>query len=208
MIPDDDPAIGGPPPEPVPPGFVSTAVLLARARDGDDNARDQIARRYRSALLRWAHGRLPRRARDLVDTEDIVQSALVRALGALDTFEPRREGAYLAYLRQVVLNRIRDEARRSSRRPEHVDLDDRSPSPGPSPLDDALGQENMERYEAALARLTEMQREAVVLRVEMSYRYREIAEATGVPTANAARMLVGRGLVHLVRIMREVRHDR
>ena len=54
-----------------------------------------------------------------------------------------------------------------------------------------------------LARLSNQDREAVILRLELDMRYREIAEALEVPTANAARALVGRGIVHLARLMRD-----
>jgi hypothetical protein len=46
----------------------------------------------------------------------------------------------------------------------------------------------------------------VILRLEMGMRYREIAEAVDAPTANAARALVGRGMVNLAGLMRN-HHD-
>jgi len=179
----------------------STAALLLQAREGDAFARDRLARRYGDALRRWAHGRLPRNARDLVDTDDIVQSTLMRGLNHLGTFESRGEGAFLAYLRQILLNQIRDEARRARRRPEHVELGEAVQAGTQSPLEDLIGRENLDRYESALARLQPSQREAVILRLELGFRYREIAEAMGALTPNAARMLVGRGLVRLAQLM-------
>jgi RNA polymerase sigma-70 factor (ECF subfamily) len=185
----------------------STASLLMRVRQGDAPARERLAGRYMSMLARWAHGRLPRAARDLVDTDDLVQSTLIRAFNHLDSFQPRGEGAFLAYLRQILLNQIRDESRRARRRPEHVDLDESAEINGArSPLEETIGRERLERYEASLARLGEGQREAVILRLEMGMRYRDIAESLNVPTANAARALVGRGLVNMARMMRD-HHD-
>src|SRR5690349_24653258 len=58
----------------------STAGLLAMARTGDDGARDQLAARYLPVLRRWAHGRLPARARGLVDTDDLVNETMLHAL--------------------------------------------------------------------------------------------------------------------------------
>ena len=55
----------------------------------------------------------------------------------------------------------------------------------------------MQAYEAALAELSDAQQEAVILRVEFGYTFSEIAEATGSPSANAARMTVARALVRL-----------
>ena len=182
----------------------STASLLIRVREGHAPAREELMGRYVAMLGRWAHGRVPRAARDLVDTDDLVQSTLIRALSHLDTFESRGEGAFLGYLRQVLLNQIRDEARRARRRPPHTELDDFSEAASsPSPLEETIGRERLDRYEVSLAQLGEAQRGAVVLRIEMGMRYRDIAEALGVPSANAARSLVGRGMVHLAQLMRE-----
>lgn len=182
----------------------STASLLIRAREGNSPAREELAGRYIGILGRWAHGRLPNAARDLVDTDDIVQSTVMRAMNNLGGFQPRGEGAFLGYLRQILLNQIRDEARRASRRPQHVELDSSLDATAmESPLDQLIGRDRLERYEASLAQLGESQRQAVVLRLEMGMRYRDIAEALSVPSANAARSLVGRGMVHLARLMRD-----
>jgi RNA polymerase sigma-70 factor (ECF subfamily) len=50
-----------------------TVALIRRVRDGDSVARDTLLKRYLPALRRWAHGRLPASARDLSDTDDLVQ---------------------------------------------------------------------------------------------------------------------------------------
>jgi len=181
----------------------STASILLRAQDGDRTARETLAGRYLPVLRRWAHGRLPRAARDLVDTDDIVQSAVARALLRLDSFEPRGEGAFLAYLRQILLNKIRDQARRAKRRPQHEGLSDDLRAGSRSPLEEVIGRESLDRYESGLSKLAENQRQAVILRLDLGFRYREIAEAIGSPTPSAARFLVARGLAHLSRIMRE-----
>ena len=57
------------------------------------------------------------------------------------------------------------------------------------------------RYEKALARLSPEDQEAVVARVEMAGTYQELAEVLGKPSADAARMAVGRALVRLAKEM-------
>ena len=47
------------------------------------------------------------------------------------------------------------------------------------------------------------QREAVLLRVEFGYEYRDIAEAIGSPSANGARMVVSRALARVARAMED-----
>ena len=70
-----------------------------------------------------------------------------------------------------------------------------------SPLESAIGKQTLESYEAALARLTDDEREAVVTRVELGFSYAEVAEDIGKPSADAARMTVVRALVKLARDM-------
>ena len=186
----------------------STASLLARVRTGDAGARNRLAQRYLASLRRIAHGRVPPRVRGLLDTDDLVQVTLLRAFQHIETFEPRGEGAFLAYLRRILVNQIRDQVRRASRRPVGSELDDDVPSLDPSPLEEAIGRDQLELYEAALATLSETQREAVILRIELGFTYPQIAAALGQSSPNAARMLITRALVRMGHLMRkEVRHD-
>jgi RNA polymerase sigma factor (sigma-70 family) len=175
----------------------STATLLARVRNGDHEARERLVRRYLVLLQRWAHGRVPPRARRFADTDDLVQTTLMRALGAVQHFEPRREGAFLAYLRKILLNQLRTVVQRADGGPPLRSLTDTLEGARPSPLEEAIGSEAMEAYEAALDCLTEDQREAVVLRIEMGLSFQDVADATESPSADAARMLVARGLARL-----------
>jgi RNA polymerase sigma-70 factor (ECF subfamily) len=180
-------------------GPEATAVLLDRARRGDGGARDQLAARFLPLLQRWAHGRLPPPARGAVDTDDLVQVTLIKALAHLDSFEPEREGAFLAYLRRILLNQLRDELRRA--RPGREEIAEHLPDRAPSVVEKAIGREVLERYEAALGELDERQREAVILRLEFDYSHEEVAQAVGCPSANAARMLVSRALLRLAEIL-------
>ena len=182
----------------------STAVLLSRIRAGDGEARERLFARCMPLLQRWAHRRLPQRARDIADTDDLVQVALLKAFHRVGEFESRHEGAFLAYLRTILLNAVRDELRRSARRPQVTELDEEmTRDGGPSVLDELIGRDKMRRYEEALGRLNEEQREAVILRVEFGMSHGEVAQAMGKPNADAARMTVARALVHLTRALTE-----
>jgi RNA polymerase sigma factor (sigma-70 family) len=181
----------------------STARLLELVRQGDLTARDRLLRRYLPLLSRWAHGRLPTYARGMAETDDLVQCVLIRALQRLSQFEPRREGAFLAYLRQILLNEIRGEIRKAKRRPETVPISEELAMNGHSPLEETIGSETLRRYEEALAQLSQDHREAIVVRVEMGFQFDEVALALGIPTANAARMRVSRALLLLSSHMAE-----
>ncbi len=179
------------------PALESTVTLLERIRAGDMTARDQLLVRYLPVLRAWSHGRLPAHARGLADTDDVVQITLLRALNHLEGFEYRHEGAFLAYLRQGALNTVRQEIRRAKRHPGGAPVDEGVADGEPSVVEQAVGRQVLERYEAGLLRLTDDQREAAILRLEFGLSYPEIAQAMGKSTSNGARMLVVRALVHL-----------
>lgn len=178
----------------------STGRLISRARAGDATAAAELCARHLTPLRRWASGRLPRWARDVVDTDDLVQDALLQTFRRLGGFEPRRAGALQAYLRQAVLNRIRDELRKSARRPLPADPANEI-DPALSPLEQTIGRETMERYERGLAALQPTEREAIIGRLEMGYTYQELADALGKPSAEAARKAAERALVRLAEEM-------
>jgi RNA polymerase sigma-70 factor (ECF subfamily) len=180
----------------------STFHLIERARSGDQEALERLFARHLKPLQRWARGRLPQWARDLADTDDLVQDTLVQTFKRIEHFEPRRVGALQAYLREAVLNRIRNELRRKGRQPHATDLDGLEVESGESPLEQAIGQEAVERYEHALQRLKAEDREAIIARVEMGYSFEELAEALGKPTSEAARKTAHRALVRLAEEMK------
>lgn len=181
-------------------GSESTLILLERARLGDDAALNDLCARYLPRLERWAHGRLPAWARGPLDTHDLVQEALARTAGRIRDFTPNHEGSFQAYVRQALLNRVRDRLREAGRRPTQALETDRV-SDEPSPLERAIGQQALERYEAALARLGPDHRQAIILRLELGCPWTEVAEVLQKPSAAAARMVVVRALVRLAEEM-------
>jgi RNA polymerase sigma-70 factor, ECF subfamily len=183
----------------------ATADLLERARAGDEAALNQLFERHLPPLRRWASGRLPRWARDIADTTDLIQETVLETLRHLDQFEHRGDGALQAYLRQGVINRIRNELRKLAIRGANRALDSGMRDEGTSPLEAAVAQQTLERYDAALQRLKPEEREAVVSRVEFNLTYAEIADVLGKPSPDAARMLVVRSLMKLADEMQKRR---
>lgn len=182
-------------------GSATTLNLLQRATAGDQQAIDELFARYAPALNRWASGRLPKGLRDIADTQDIVQDAMLQTFRNLRGFEYRGEGGFHAYLRQAILNRVKTEIRRKAHRPAETALDSGLEADDLSPLEHTIGRHTLARYEEALNQLTVQEREAVIARVELGLSHAEIAEALKKPTADAARMSVARALAKLVRLM-------
>jgi RNA polymerase sigma factor (sigma-70 family) len=183
----------------------STGALIERAQRGDRGALERLFARLRPPLQRWARGRLPVWARGLVDTDDLVQDSLLQTFKRIEAFELHYPGGLQGYLRQAVLNRLRDELRRRQRQPVFEEVEAVHLEATGSPLEAAIGSEEAARYEAALARLRPEDREAIVARIEMGYDYGELADALGKPSPDAARKAVQRAILRLAEELRSGR---
>src|SRR5262245_28214699 len=175
--------------------------LLARAQQGDAVALEALMGRYLARLQRWASGRIPAAARTLLDTDDVVQDALLNTLRRLDGFRPRHDGALMAYLREAVANRIRMELRKALPSFDATIDVDAMASGLPSPLDHVVTRDALDRYERGLAELDEDDRAAVIGRFELGYSYDALARAMNRPSPEAARKLAERALRRLVALM-------
>lgn len=186
---------------PMDPAGDTTQQLLHRIHAGDAHARDRLLARYLPVLRRWAHGRLPRNARDLVDTDDLVQVTLLRAVNQLARFEYAGDGCFLGYLRHVLLNALRNEIRRSAPRADARDATDvLVDEDSLTPLEAAVGRERVRQYEAALATLPQRSQELLVMRIEFGFDYGDIADETGLGR-DAVRMAIKRAAASLARAM-------
>jgi RNA polymerase sigma-70 factor (ECF subfamily) len=174
-----------------------TVELVMKAQGGDRLAVEALLQRCLPRLKRWARGKLPAAARGQLDTDDLVQEAAFHIVKRLDRFEPRHVGAMQAYLRQSVINKIRDEMRRVGRHPAELELPEDHPSDATSPLEAALRGETYQRYRDALAQLSSKDRELVVARIESQWSLSEIADRFEMPSVDAARMAVTRALKRL-----------
>jgi RNA polymerase sigma factor (sigma-70 family) len=174
----------------------SSMELLIGVRNGDAESLDRLLARHLPPLKRWASGRLPHWARDLCETQDIVQESIVRALKHLERFQPT-DGGLRAYFRRAVANRICDEIRRAQRRGVQDELTDRIDARTPTPEEEAIGREVVARYDRALAELRPQERAAIVARLEQNQSYEQIAQKLGKPSVAAARVAVGRALARL-----------
>ena len=175
----------------------STRDLIARSNSGDASARDQLARRCLPILQRWARGRLPSYGRDLAETDDLVQITVARAFNNLEGFDARGQGAFLAYLRTILLSCAKDEVRRTMRARQRIVPADTLRLMGAEGPDSIVELEDLEAFEELVDKLPEPKRSAVILRVEMGFDYESIAQELDCVSANAARMMIQRALADL-----------
>lgn len=180
--------------------MTSSIVLVKQAQVGDPEAWKALVARYSPRLQKWVHGRLPSAARHLLDTDDVIQEVLMALLRRLPALEDA--AAFPGYLRQAVLNRLRDAYRRQVYETGWKETFDYADF-RPGPAEDLRGGDLARRYEAILTGLSERDRGAIVGRLEWGLAYSELAAELGLASADAARMAVSRALVRLTRALRD-----
>jgi RNA polymerase sigma factor (sigma-70 family) len=173
--------------------------LVKRACAGDNEAENEICRRYTPRLHKWARGRLPAGARPALETADVVQEVLIRAIRTFPAFEVRHEHSFPAYLRTILANRLMDLGRVDQRRPPPQPLADiaEPPTREASPFDRAAAAERQRRFDAALKRLNPADQELIFLRTELGCDYQEMADILGRSNANALRVALRRAILRL-----------
>jgi RNA polymerase sigma-70 factor (ECF subfamily) len=148
--------------------------LVEASQNGDSEAFGQLFDHFHGPVYRYIVSRVQRPA----DAEDLTQLVFVKALEALPRYEARGIpfGGWLFRLaRNTVIDFVRT-------RHEHADLDGIGERPGAEAGPDrvVLEREDMAAVTAALATLTDEQREAIALRFFAGLSAREAAEAMGI----------------------------
>ena len=148
--------------------------LALRAGKGDAAAFGALYDRYVAAVYRYVYYRV----RNDMDAEDLVSEVFMRALRAIPRYEPRV--AFLAWLYRIARNAVIDRSRRSR---TQISFEDALAHPGVDQIvePDAtiLALSDKEAVRAALAKLTPLQQEVIVLRFVEGYSTLEIANLVG-----------------------------
>ena len=143
--------------------------LVRRFNAGDTQALRRIYEKYRSDLFRVARALLGEHAA----VEDVVHDVFVTFAAQAGRFELR--GSLKGYLAICVANRARNVGRQDRRNTR----DKAASGPPPDCVEVASDAELHQMVRAALADLPPEQRQAIVLHVLGSLRFREIARQTG-----------------------------
>ncbi|HXG11819.1 MAG TPA: RNA polymerase sigma factor [Gemmataceae bacterium] len=163
------------------PPTPSDEQLLRRFAAGDQEAFEELFRRYRLPAYRVAYRLLGHEA----DALDAVQEGFVKALTHLKGFQGR--STFKTWLLRVVSNAALDLGRQRGRRPA-INLDAAEANDGevPSFLVGSDPAQRLERADLrrllnqALATLSEAQRRTFVLHAEAGLSYREVADIMGI----------------------------
>jgi len=154
-------------------------ILLQRARDGDLDAFNDLVVAYQDYLFALVVRMVP----DRDQASDAVQEAFFSAYRNMDGF---RGGSVRSWLSRITINAAMDAQRLKKRRPAdpYPELEDDTWQPpadaSADPVTTSLTAERHRALNAAMARITDDQRTAIVLYDVEGYDYAEIAGLTGV----------------------------
>ncbi len=194
----------------------SLVRLLNRARNGDTAARDRLFERCRTYVGVVARAQVESWMKAKVDASDLVQQTMLEAHRGFANFRGTSEGEWLAWLRQILahnaadfVRRYRGTEKRQVRRegPLYVRSADRSgeylrdsSDPGETPSDLVSRREKEIELAEAVARLSDDDREVILLRNLQRLPFREVAQRMG-RSRPAVQMLWMRALRKLQRML-------
>jgi RNA polymerase sigma-70 factor (ECF subfamily) len=182
-----------------------TGDLLLRAREGSREALGLLLGGCGERLLALIRLRLGPSLRDRVESRDVLQSTLLKALVHIEDFRGERRESLMAWLARIAHNEIRDVAAFHSR--QRRDADRTLAVGGSQELDrlaaDVRSQtrrialdEQAARLERALETLSPEQREVILLRQLEELPFAEVATRMG-RGPDACRMLLARAMAAL-----------
>ena len=158
------------------------AEMVARALAGGPEAFEPIVRRYGDAVFGVALARLG----DFHDAEDAAQNAFLEAYGRLGNLrDPARLGSWL---RSIAIHRSIDHLR-ARRRVADAEVAQRRADPMASPKEEIERRELRDQVLAAVARLSQAQRETVALYYINGYSQKDVAAIQKVPLGSVKRRL-------------------
>jgi RNA polymerase sigma-70 factor (ECF subfamily) len=147
---------------------------LLSAMSGDAGARNWLVSHYTPPVYRFCL----RMLRNEEDAREITQESLLRALRALDRYDPER--SFSTWVLRIARNACIDAIRRRKPQVNPVVLD-RLASESPSPLEETERDRTARRLHLALDALSVDHREILVLYHFEHFKYREIAEILEIP---------------------------
>jgi RNA polymerase sigma-70 factor (ECF subfamily) len=195
------------------PDSDNTEQLLQQAQAGDRQAFEDLFSRHRAYLHQVVALRLDPRVRARIDPSDVVQEAQLEAFRRVGDFLERRPMAFRLWLRKTTFERLlmlerfhRGAARRSVNR--EVALPDRSAfalvqrlfAAGSSPSKRLEQSETARHVREALARLSETDREILLMRNLEALSNQEVAEVLQIEPV-AASQRYGRALLRLRKLL-------
>lgn len=193
----------------------TTLNLVTRAKAGEDQALNLLLERYLNRILRIVRMKLGPKLRTKMESMDVVQEVMMRAIRGFENFEPKNEAAFLHWISKLVQNEIRDLAdyHGAAKRDFKQETDNQKNSSIDSSLLSNIPansqwkpsfqirlKEDILELEAAMDQLSENQRDIVIMRQYEGLSFKEIGKELDC-SEDAARMQFARAMNKLTDIL-------
>jgi RNA polymerase sigma-70 factor (ECF subfamily) len=158
---------------------LSDAILVTRAKDGDERALATLCERHAPRVEKLAAHLL----RDQEDARDAAQEALAKLCMRIKQF--RGESQFATWLHRLTVNACRDVANRQRARACEPLLEDRRASTDADPAHEADRAQLRSELNRCLAEIAPDQARVVVLKDALGLSFEEISESEGMPVGTA-----------------------
>jgi RNA polymerase sigma-70 factor (ECF subfamily) len=173
------------------------SALVSRAAQRDPDATEALLTQVRPGLVRYCRARLGRIGGAYTTADDVAQEVCLAVLRALPRY--RDQGRpFSAFLYGIAAHKVAD-AQRAAIRDSAVTAADAlpdQPDGAPGPEQRAVATDLARRLSALLGRLSETQREIILLRVAVGLSAEEVGAIVGM-SAPAVRVAQSRALARL-----------
>ena len=169
-----------------------TRELVTLAKGGDDSALEQLCRVYGERVRRIIRLRMGREIQPRLDSMDLVQDALLSALGGLEDFTYKNEGDFMRWLSRITQNELRDNLDKLYTEKRDIRKEVRLENYKPTTDNGFMGtpeaieattpsvimskKEDLDKLEKAIDQLKPYYREVIVLAKLDGLSYKEIAD--------------------------------
>ncbi len=160
--------------------------MLARCQQGDRSAFTWLLEQYGQRVY-WFYVRL---SGSTQEAEDLLQDLFVRLIEKIERY--KHDGRFESWLFRVAANLARDHARKRSRMTvfqssgeDDFDFEDTLIAETGDPVETVIGSEMADKLQVALKKLSQNEREMVIMRHYGQLSFKEIAEHFNVPLGTA-----------------------
>ena len=159
--------------------MVDVTTLIARCRQGDALAWEALVRGYQGRVLGLARHYM----RDPEEARDVAQDIFIRVYERLDSFHGGQKFVpwMLSLARNICIDRLRRIKVRTPEQAVPIEDDPQSPADGPSAEQQAQTGESHALLYAALDRMTDTNREIILLKEIHGLKIEEISRMLSVP---------------------------
>ena len=200
-----------------------TGELIRRFKAGDPDSLNELLNHHYPLVRRIVRARMGAKLGQYYDDEDFIQNTFLAAVRDIDSIEMRDSASFRGWLARITERQLLGAVRYHKTEKNDWDKElgqptspETSSSPGahrlvegnePTPSRPARDQELQELIDRCMGKLSEDEREVILLRHFMQHPWKEIAEKLNRPTEDAARQLRDRAMEHLNEIVGRHRAD-